>query len=164
MVFSFDSSIFIHMKRDYPRDKKQNLRLWEIIEERMETRYILITKEVVEELKRGTDDLASWIKNYPECILESTDDIQDIVGRISNRFPGWVNALTEENQADPYVIAIAQLHDGKVITQEKIHFHLDQNPEQIANQPHALNIPNVCKLLNIEYNHLMGFITEIGKF
>ena len=157
MIFSFDANVFIDMKKYYPRES--NNKLWEIIEDKMNNYEILISKEVLIELKRKSDGLSKWLNKYQDNIIESVEEIQYYVIYLVNKYQGWIDPNSTTNQADPYVIALADYHKGAVVTQEKIHRHLNENPDQIPNQPHALKIPNICNLENIAYFDILYFVT-----
>jgi len=154
--------VFIDIKRNYPR--KSNNKLWEIIEDKMNNNEIFISKEVLIELNRGSDGLNEWLNIYPDNIVESVEEIQNYVIYLVNKYEEWIDPISTINQADPYVIALANYLKGSVVTQERINRHLNEEPKHIISQPHALKIPNVCCIENIEYFDLVGILVEIGNF
>lgn len=162
VIYSFDTNVFIEIKKNYP--KESNKRLWDIIETRLNNREIVASKEVLEELKKGTDDLGKWLNKYPKSIIESYEAIQDYVGYLVNKYSGWIDTNSTMNQADPYVIAVGNYYKGIVVTQEKLHRYIDENLDQIKLQAHSLKIPNICKLENVRCLDLVGFLVEIGDF
>ena len=104
------------------------------------------------------------LNKYQDNIVDSVEEIQNYVIYLVNKYQGWIDPNSTTDQADPYIIALADYHEGAVVTQEKIQRHLNEHPEQIPNQPHALKIPNICSLENIPYFDLVGFLVEIGDF
>ncbi|MHA1720873.1 MAG: DUF4411 family protein [Promethearchaeota archaeon] len=86
MTYSFDTSIFISMKRKYPRDSYP--KLWNIIEEKMREGIIIISEEVSNELKNGNDELITWIDEFPNCIIKTDEAIQDLLTTLINILVG----------------------------------------------------------------------------
>ena len=77
------------MKRIYPRNL--NNKLWNIIEENMRKGIILISEEVVIELKNGNDELTTWIDDFSNCIFKTDERIQDVLTSLINKYPGWID-------------------------------------------------------------------------
>ena len=162
MSFSFDTSIFIEIERNYPRTRRP--RLWEIIESRMDNQTILVSREVIEELNRGTS-YDQWIeKDHLNCIIETDGDIQNILSELVNRYPNWINPNSVQNNADPFVVAVALHTQSTVVSMEKINRALRDNPALLNNPDHPIKIPNLCHLESIEHLDLVEFLAEIGNF
>jgi hypothetical protein len=159
-MYSFDSSVFIELERFYPKD--QNTKLWDIISNRMKDRTILISREVIEEL----NELGEWIDNdYPEAIIESTDNIQNIVSYLVNKY--YNNDLTSlriDNSVDPFVIAVAKEFNVSVVSLERINKTIVENPQLIYNPNLIPKIPNICHIEGIKHLDLISFLVEIGNF
>ena len=51
--------------------------------------------------------------------------------------------------ADPFVIALAKVRDGCVVTEETM-------------RPNAAKVPNVCEHFGIEYTNVEGFMNKEG--
>ncbi len=162
MTYSFDASIFISMKRNYPRDL--HTKLWNIIEEKMREGIILISEEVVIELKNGNDELTTWIDDYSNCIIKTDEKIQNILTFLINKYSGWIDPNLTQDRADPFVIALAKNLGSTVVTGEIRNIFLEKKPEQWINQPHALKIGNVCDMEKIRCIDLLTFVVEIGTF
>lgn len=164
-IYSFDTDVFISIGRNYPRNLHSNENLWALLERRLNSGTIVISREVLEELKRGSDGLYNWIKSFPNSIIESSEEIQDLVSQITNdHFPGWIDPDSTEHGADPYVIAVAMTYqEGCVISNEKRNNFITQNPEQWIHQPQALKIPNVCDQLGIEVADFLLYLVATGN-
>jgi len=160
MVYSFDTNIFIDMKHKYRRGKHD--KLWERIEYLMENQDIVVSKQVIIELVGIDDGLAKWIKKFPDCIVDDGIEIQTSVARIVRKYKGWINPDSTKNQADPYIIAVAEYKDGTVVSSEgggglNSHF---TTIERMLKQAHAINIIDVCDKENIKWVDLVGFLVE----
>ncbi len=57
MPYSFDTDVFIELQRS----SSDNIRLWEILGRRMDSRDILVSREVVVEIQRGRHTLIDKI-------------------------------------------------------------------------------------------------------
>jgi len=98
---------------------KDNSKLREIIAERMQNGDILISREVIAEIRLGGDELKNWVRENASAIVETDEEIQAEFTRLVNQYPGWVDPNSPKNLVDPYVIAVAIIHEGVVVTQEK---------------------------------------------
>jgi len=160
MPYSFDTDVFIELKRS----SSDNDRLWEILGRRMDSRDILVSREVVVEIQRGTDTLIDRIRTHPRCIVETDNTIQKYVTKLVNKYLGWVNPASTRNLADPYVIAVAGVHHGYVVTLERANQFLLEHPEQWANQTTGLKIPNICEMEHIPHLNSVDYLIATGTF
>ena len=70
---------------------------------------------------------------------------------IQNQFPGLRDPKAEYEEADAYVIALARLRDGIVVTQE--------TPAAEKNRPRRTHfIPDVCRELGLPCISLLGLM------
>lgn len=157
LVYSFDTSVFIDLKKSNPRSRNNDL--WTILDDYLKNGGILVSKEVYFELKEVDDDLAPWLNVFSNSIIESDKMIQDHVGRLSNLYENWIDPNSLKTFADPYVIALALSRQGSVVTNEKINEDHLQNPNQMINQSHAVRIPNICDQEGIECVNFIGFFS-----
>ncbi len=157
------------MKHKYKREKHE--RLWSKIERFMESGEILISKQVIIELYRLSDELSSWIKSFQSAIIDDTEDIQVIMAHLVNKYDGWINPESTKNQADPYVIAIAQVYEGTVVSSDgggapnRHFFRSDQTNkttrlERMLKQASGIKIIDVCEEENVPWLDLVGFLVE----
>ncbi len=159
MIYSLDTSIFIDLFNMKKYSLNEFNKTKQIIETKLSEGVILVSKWVIRELNRGNDDIARWLKNYPHAIIETDTEIENFVRKIINAFNNWIDPNSTENEADPQVIALAKVRNGKVVTAERY-----KNNLQLPHQSHAVKIPNVCEHYNIEFMGIIGFLIEIGSF
>ena len=160
MIYSFDSNIFIDMKKKYQRGKHD--KLWERIEILMIKEEIIVSKQVVIELERKDDGLASWIKTYPNCIIDDELEIQSAVTLLVRKYIGWIDPHSTLNKADPYVIAAAIYKNGTVVSSEgggALNSHFT-TVDRMLKQAHAIKIIDVCDKENVKWVDLVGFLVE----
>jgi hypothetical protein len=139
--------------------------IWDFLKSLMEKKEILISREVVVELEKGNDTLAKWIKNIPNCIIESGHEIQTLQKEIINKYKGWVdpNATSSAHTADPFIIAIAKKYNLIVVTLEKINFQHKEKPDQLFQQIRQARIPNICELEGVQWIDLLMFLFKEGN-
>ena len=97
------------------------VRLWKGLESLIDSGDIVCTDEVLEELARKDDEISEWARKRPNMFLPIDDAVQAAVTTIlgTARFENLVKPGTQRNQADPFVIAAAQVHGLTVVTFEK---------------------------------------------
>ena len=97
--------------------------------------------EVLLELRRGGDELYQWAKALDFMFLEPSEEVQQVVSEIVERYPSFVPDESSDGiWADPYVIALAKVNNAIIVTGEK-----PVGPG--AKKP---KIPNICQDLQIE--------------
>lgn len=145
--YVFDSNIFISLQRRQPIDVYPSL--WSKIGELMDEGIIISSQEVFDEISIGGDDLEKWAKSRKECFLPSEVSIQQGVRNILKEHRGLVEGGNKKNSADPFVIALAQDKECKVVTEE--------TRTRNAASP---KIPDVCDAYSIECINFIGFARE----
>ena len=110
---------------------------------------------VKEELSAvGTGDLNAWAKSRP-AIFVPTGDLLTEAQAIQNAFPGLLDPKAEFEEADAYVIALAKLREGIVITQE--------TPAAEKRNPKRTHfVPDVCREMGIPCFNLLGLMRREG--
>lgn len=147
MIYSIDTSFLIGAwVRHYPPDVMPGF--WREIEHLAQIRAIFASTEVLTELKRMDDDVTKWAGRHRNMFVEPEKQVQDEMKIIVNRFPGLSNLNAGKSVADPWVIALAKVHHGIVVTEEGP----SKNP---GGKPH---IPDVCNSLGIECISALQFI------
>jgi hypothetical protein len=102
---------------------------------------LFATDEVLLELKRGGDELYQWAKELDLMFLEPSEEVQQVVSEIVERYPSFVPDESSDGiWADPYVIALAKVNNAIIVTGEK-----PVGPG--AKRP---KIPNICQDMQIE--------------
>lgn len=153
-LYSVDSSSFMDWQaRYYPTDVFAGIvqrvdRL--IAEERL-----FAPALVKEELSIvGTGDLNAWAKSR-STIFVPTGTLLAEAQAIQNAFPGLRDPKAEFEEADAYVIALARLRDGIVVTQE--------TPAAEKRNPKRSHfIPDVCREMGIPCFNLLGMMRREG--
>ncbi|MBI4754293.1 MAG: DUF4411 family protein [Betaproteobacteria bacterium] len=98
----------------------------------------------------GTGDLNTWAKARPR-IFVPTGDLLVEAQAIQNAFPGLRDPKAEFEEADAYVIALAKIRGGIVITQE--------TPAAEKRNPKRSHfIPDVCREIGIPCFNLLGMM------
>jgi hypothetical protein len=98
----------------------------------------------------GTGDLNSWAKGRP-AIFVATGELLAEAQTIQNAFPGLRDPKAEFEEADAYVIALAKIRGGIVITQE--------TPAAEKRNPKRSHfIPDVCREMGIPCFNLLGMM------
>ena len=102
----------------------------------------------------GTGDLTAWAKARPSIFVPTGDLLVDAQA-IQNAFPGLRDPKAEFEEADAYVIALARIRGGIVITQE--------TPAAEKRNPKRSHfIPDVCREMGIPCFNLLGLMRREG--
>ena len=98
----------------------------------------------------GTPDLAAWAKANAGIFVATAEVLADALA-IQGQFPGLRDPKAEHEEADAYVIALARLRNGIVVTQE--------TPAAEKHRPRRTHfIPDVCRELGIPCISLLGLM------
>jgi hypothetical protein len=112
----------------------------------------LMAPELVrEELESvGTNQLTAWAQNRKE-IWVPNGDLFAATMSIQSQFPGLLDPKAEFEEADAYVIGLAQMRDGLVVTSE--------TPAAEKRKPkREFFIPDVCRELGIPCINFLGMM------
>lgn len=149
--YSFDTSSILNGRRDllppgtFPT-------LWANIEEMIEAGGIRSIDLVLEELeKREGDEIHGWAKTHPDLFLPLTQDVQQAVRDVLAAHPRLIGIGSGRSGADPFVIALAIVHNGTVVSEESASRNLAKP-----------KIPDACDALDVPHLNLMGFVQERG--
>lgn len=113
---------------------------------------LIVTEEVLLELERKEDDVYRWLKDREELIVVPIDDeIQVAVANILSEHEMLVNAIKGRSGADPFVIGLALVTDGTVVTLE-----------EFGNSTKRPRIPDVCHALSIPCHTPLDMFRECG--
>jgi len=159
--YCIDTSALIDLwRRKYAPDVFPSL--WKNLENLISQGRLITSHKVLEELKRyfdKNDELLEWAKKH-KGMFENLDEKQlDSVRDIEKRFPGLVETGKEDEDADPFVIALAISKGWTVITSEQ--------PANLNANPTARpKIPDVCEHYNLKciYQFLEFFREQKWKF
>ena len=104
--------------------------------------------------KVGSQGLKQWTDGHTTVFVK-TGDLLAPAQAIQGQFPGLLDPKAEFEEADAYVIALAQLRDGIVVTQE--------TPAAEKRNPRRSHfIPDVCRDLGIPCINLLGLMRREG--
>lgn len=102
----------------------------------------------------GTAELTAWAKTRPGMFVSLAEVLVEAQS-IQNRFPGLRDPKAEYEEADAYVIALAKLRDGVVVTQET-------SAAEKKNPKRTHFIPDVCRELGLPCISLLGLMRKEG--
>ena len=145
--YVFDTNIFINLKNRYPSDIFTSL--WDQIETLFADGVVISSDEVIEEIKRGNDELEGWANARKNSFYPSNETIQLIVREILEQFSGLVTNSKKPNAADPFLIALAKQMTCSIVTEE--------NRSGDNSFP---KIPNICEHYNIQCIKFIDFLRE----
>src|SRR5882757_1976542 len=140
-IYSIDSSSLMDWQaRFYPTDVFSGLvaRVDELTAARRLFAPALVREEIG---KVGTADLVLWMDARKEIVVGTGELLRDAQA-IQNQFTGLRDPKAEFEEADAYVIALARMRDGIVVTQETAAAD-KRNPKRTH------FIPDVCRELGI---------------
>jgi len=149
-LYSVDSSAFMDWQaRFYPADVFTSL--LDRVDQLIAAQRFVAPALVKEELGVvGTGDLIAWADSRP-VIFVPTRELLVEAQAIQNRFPGLRDPKAEFEEADAYVIALAKLRGGIVITQE--------TPAAEKHNPKRTHfIPDVCREMGVPCFNLLGLM------
>ncbi|HEX8310943.1 MAG TPA: DUF4411 family protein [Chthoniobacteraceae bacterium] len=153
-IYSIDTNVLMDWQaRYFPTDIFPSMRDYVdgmIAEERWSA------PEIVEEELRavGTAELVEWAKARPLMFIPLEEVLAEALA-IQARFPGLKDPKAEYEEADAYVIALAKLRDGIVVTQE--------TSAAEKNRPKRTHfIPDVCRELGLTCISFLGLMRREG--
>jgi hypothetical protein len=102
----------------------------------------------------GTDGLKAWAEAHKAMFRPVAETLADGLA-IQGRFPGLRDPRAEYDEADAFVIALAQQRGGIVVTQETA-------AAEKARSRRSHYIPDVCRDLGIPCINLLGLMRREG--
>jgi len=152
LKYSVDTSgLITGWRYDYPPDVFPVV--WDSLDELIKAGVVVASEEVYAELKAGNDDLYAWVRARKKMFLPLDAAIQNAVTSILAVHPTWIPADRSRNMADPFVIAVAQVHGCAVVSAEK----WSNSPK-----PENVRIPNVCHGFGIRHVTFLELMREQG--
>jgi hypothetical protein len=102
----------------------------------------------------GTAELIDWTENHSGVFVPNASVLAETLA-IQNQFTGLLDPKAAYEEADAYVIALAKMRNGIVVTQE--------TPAAEKRNPRRTHfIPDVCRELGIPCISLLGLIRREG--
>ncbi len=146
--YVFDSNVFMNLQQRQPIDVYPSV--WEKISEFMEEGIITSSQEVYEEILVGGDYLSKWAKLRHKYFIPTDEETQIVVRNILSKYRGLVEGGKKKNNADPFVIAVAQIKGCTVVSEETR-----------TNNSGSPKIPDVCSYLGINCINFVAFSREM---
>lgn len=118
MIYTLDTNFFIDAARiHFPVEDHSDF--WEWLAQLGRQNIIKVASEVYNEVERGNDPLADWLKNQKEIFTQKTSLYIHNLPSVLKRYGSIDEATLDQLKADPYVIAHALLLQGCVVTGER---------------------------------------------
>ena len=151
MKWCFDTSALIEpWVRLYPPDLFEPV--WEKLVELAESGLIVAPADVRLELEKQKDDLHDWAKKVASALFHDPDRaVMEVFTDIVNTHPDFMKINSTKSGADPFVVALAQVHKLTVVTYETM-----------AKKDAAPKIPNVCAARGLECVQLVDVLRAEG--
>lgn len=131
-----DTCSFTHLGRNYPPDVFPSV--WEKVEELILDQLICSVDEVYFEIMSQDDTLSDWARRSRHIFLPIDEDVQRNAIDILQTHSNLLDLNKNKSGADPFLIALAMVHDCAVVTEEKP-----------SGGPERSKIPDVCKAYGI---------------
>lgn len=156
-IYVADSSALIEIQRKYPNDVFK--KLWGNLSALADKEKIIAPRQVLEEINRFAkeDYLKTWAAAHRPIFKEPNAVQIQKVAEILARFPKLIDASSEFEQADPYVIALALCKDPQAKLVENIHIVVTEESFIRENR-----IPFVCSKLGVKCINTIGFFRQEG--
>ncbi len=153
MIYVFDTSPLLQLFRSYYPSRFPTL--WTQFDALVASNNIRSTREVLRELEDGPVDAArAWAVNHAPTFPTPTGAEGAFVGQIYS-VPHFQANIEQQKllkggrNADPFVIAKAQIDGATVVTLEQI-------------KPNSAKIPNICEHFDIPCMSLEQFMESEG--
>lgn len=157
-MYSLDTSVFMDWQaRFYPLDLFVSLN--EHIEGLIAAGNCIAVDLVEEEVDAvGTPDLKAWAKSHRALFVPLAPEVQLEGAAIEAKYPDLMDLKGGYQSADAYVIALARLKGGVVVSQET-------SASEKRNPGKKHYIPDVCRDLGVPCINLLGLMRrEAWKF
>lgn len=149
-VYVVDTSVWINAWRYYPPTVPLFRPIWTGLATMIADGRLVSPDEVRKELKRGNDDAFAWTESQSGLYHPLDGDLQARLSEVMARFPDLVDANSDKSAGDPFVVALAELKSGAVVTDENPRRHPTARPK----------IPDACDGMKIRCIKLLGFLNE----
>jgi hypothetical protein len=159
-IYCLDSSAFIQLhiaNKIVPIPD-----LWVELEKLFASGKIISHEFVFDELNPNTakpDFIASWVYNKKASFHRVTEKQTELVTKILNQFPTFIDPEREKNEADPWVIALAieKMEEETLFGKSTVFYVVSQ--EKISS---SRKIPAVCRAFNVLHMNLDEFFRDNG--
>jgi Domain of unknown function (DUF4411) len=148
--YVIDTSVWIHVGRHHPPDIFRSV--WQRFDIAAAAGDIVSPEEVLHELEQGDDALAAYLGARSGLFVPLDEAQMTAVAEVVRACPGLVDEEAERGRADPFVVALARVRGGTVVTGER--------PRRGSTAP--FRIPDACAHYGLSCLDWLGFLREIG--
>ncbi len=149
-LYVFDANIWIDLGRHNPPDIYTTL--WAQLDVAIADGSIRSPEEVLHELAAGTDGFDNVLKQRAGLFIPLDDATMIAVGQITDGCNGFVDPASDRNRGDPFVVALAMVRGGTVVTKERPRRGPTGRPR----------IPDCCAQFNVPWMPWFDFLRMIG--
>lgn len=144
-LYVIDTCSLIAMTETYPLDVFPGV--WSKVDELIDTNILISVEDVLVELSSKDDEIHKWAKSRGDIFRELDGDVQSSAIEILNSHPNLLDIKNRKSSADPFLIAVARVSGGIVVTEEVY-----------SGGPDRPKIPDVCKHYNIDCINLLKML------
>lgn len=143
--YCLDANVFIQAKNG-PYGMDFHPSFWKWIDRQADAGILFSSKMVFEELSKGGDELAKWVKErrdsklFLEPSAEAYRFMSQIADYINTHYPAH-QAKRFLNGADPWIVAQSKAEGATVVTHER----------RAGEDSKVVKIPNICDQLKVDY-------------
>lgn len=133
--------------------------VWKLLRAGAEAGIVVAPREVLFELERSRslDELVSWAKETRQMFAGDSLELVQAVMSVEAEFPNLIDYCKTPFDADPWVIALAELRQAKVVTAE-----VDTGCRAGGMGKPRVRIPDVCRVRGVELATVSDFLTAVG--
>jgi hypothetical protein len=156
MIYIFDNDALRVLSHYYPDTFKS---LWQNIDELIAKGEFLSVRDVLQEIEKKLPALGfmeEWVKNNKHIFVTPTNEETQFIAQIFRAKNGhFQKTMTPEEilrgdpHADPFLVAVAKIRGGTIVTQEKW-------------KSNASKIPNICQHFDIPCMNTEEFLKQQG--
>jgi hypothetical protein len=150
-MYSLDTSVFMDWQaRHYPLD------VFVTLEGKIDSmiaagrgKAVDLVREEIDAV--GTPGLRAWVKGRKGLFAPLTPELQVEAAAIEAAYPDLMDPKGLHESADAYVIALAKLNEGMVVSQET-------SAQEKHKPPRQYYIPDVCRDVGVPCINLLGLM------
>jgi hypothetical protein len=126
--------------------------VWGLVAEAIDDQRIILPRAVYRELLVYDDDLAAWINERSAAVVEPSEEVQQLAGTYPQEFPN----SPARHEADPFILAEAQIRGFTVVTYEGTSF------SGVPTRSWAKSMPGVGQCFEIACCTLPEALRDLG--
>jgi len=156
--FCFDTSALSRMwKVTHRPDAFPSV--WKLLRDGAAAGIVIAPREVLLELERSRslDDLVAWARSTRQMFVGDSLELVQAVMSVEADFPNLIDYGKTPFDADPWVIALAELRQARVVTAE-----VDTGCRIGGMGKPRVRIPDVCRVRGVELATVSDFVTAVG--